>query len=168
MKTMVSGKLETVGHTPREVSRHTYFCIKEEGGCVDGSALSTRYRPSPIPSSGLEIPLMMTFRSLRYITHQKRKGFMTKLYCYDHKSVTENAESDSDSDEFHIEIKENVVEEGEESEVVVAPKAKKRKVTIVYNSVDSDEEKEKTLKMTVMAAESVSKLNKVNDTDSGN
>ena len=52
------------------------------------------------------------------------KDFMTKLYCYDHKPVTENVESDSDSDEFHIEIKENVVEEGEESKVVVAPKAK--------------------------------------------
>ena len=51
---------------------------------------------------------------------------MTKLYCYDHKPVTENVESDSDSDEFHIEIKENIMEEGEDSDVVVAPKAKKR------------------------------------------
>ena len=46
---------------------------------------------------------------------------MTKLYYYDHKPVTENVESDSDSDEFHIEIKKNVAEEGEDSEVVVAP-----------------------------------------------
>ena len=144
IKNMVSGKLETVGHIPREVSRHTYFYIKEEGGRIDGSVLSTRYRPSPIPSGGLEIPLMMTFRSPRYITHQKMKDFMTKLSCYDHKLVTENVESDSDSDEFHIKIKENVVEEGEDREVVVAPKTKKRKVTIVHNSDDSDEEKEKT------------------------
>ena len=152
---MVSGKLEKVGHIPREISRHTYFYIKEEGGRKDGSVLSTRYRPSPIPSGGLEIPLMMAFRSPRYITHQKMKDFMTKLYCYDHKPVTENVESDSDGDEFHIEIKENVVEEGEDSEVVVAPKAKKRKVTIAYNSDDSEEEKKKkekktTLEMTVM------------------
>ena len=68
---MVPGKLETVGHIPREVSRHTYFYIKEEGGRTDGSALSARYRPSPIPSGGLEIPLMMTFRSRRYITQRK-------------------------------------------------------------------------------------------------
>ena len=27
IKTMVSGKLETVSHTPREVSRHTHFYI---------------------------------------------------------------------------------------------------------------------------------------------
>ena len=34
------------------------------------------------------------------------------------------------------------MEEGEESEVVVAPKAKKRKVTTAYNSDDSDERKD--------------------------
>ena len=70
------------------------------------------------------------------------KDFITKLNCYDHKPVTENVESDSDWEETHIEIKENVVEEGEESEVVVAPTAKKRKVTTAYNSHDSDERKD--------------------------
>ena len=104
------------------------------------------------------------------------KDFMTKLYCYDHKPVTENAELDSDSDEFHIEIKENVVEEGEDSEAVVAPKAKKRKVTIAYNSDDSAEEKEKTQKKSIFEnysddaiPESLPKLNKIvsyDDTDS--
>ena len=52
IKTMFSGKLETVSHT--------YFYIKEEGGRIDGSVLSTRYLPSPIPSGGLEIPLIIT------------------------------------------------------------------------------------------------------------
>ena len=92
----------------KEVSRYTYFYIKE-GGRIAGSVLSTRYRPTPIPSDGLEIPLIMTFRSPRYITHQKMKDFMMKLYFYDHKPVTENVESDLDSDELHIEIKDNVV-----------------------------------------------------------
>ena len=69
IKTMVSGKLKTIGHVPREVSRRAYFYIKEEGGRIDGSVLSTHYRPSPIPSGGLEIPLMMTVKSTRYITH---------------------------------------------------------------------------------------------------
>ena len=153
---MVSGKLETVGHTRREVSRHTYFYIEKEGGLIDGSVLSTRYRPSPIPSGGLEIPLMMTFGSPRYITHQKIKEFMTKLYCSDHKKpVKEDVQLDSASDKFHIELKENVVEEVEDSEMVVAPKAKKKKVTIAYNIDDSDKEKERRkrklpLKMTVM------------------
>ena len=88
--------------------------------------------------------------------------------------VTENVESDSDSDEFYLEIKENAVEKDEDSEVVAASKAKKRKVTIAYNSDDSDEEKEKTQKKTNFEnnsddaiPESVSKLNKIvsyNDT----
>ena len=115
IKTMVSGKLETVDHIPREVSRHTYFYIKEEWGRIDGSVLSTCYRPSSIPSGRLEIPLMMTFRSPMYFIRQKKKDFMAKLYCYDHKPVTENVELDSDSDEFHIRIKKIVVEEGKDS-----------------------------------------------------
>ena len=53
VKTMVSGKLETVGHIPREVSKHTYFNIKVEGGRIDDSVLWTRYRPLPISSGGL-------------------------------------------------------------------------------------------------------------------
>ena len=105
------------------------------------------------------------------------KDFMMKVNSYDHKPVTENVESDSDSDEFHIEIKETVVQEGEDSEVVVAPKTKKRKVIIAYNSDDFDEEKEKAQKKTTFEndsddaiPESVPKLNKIvsyNDTDSG-
>ena len=137
------------------------------------AVLSTRCRPSLIPSGGLEIPLM-----IRVFLTSEMNDFMTKLYCYDHKPVTKNAESDSDSDEFHIEIKENVVEEGEDSEVVVAPKAKKRKVTIAYNSDNSEEEKERTQKKTTFEndsddaiPESVSKLNKTvsyDNTDSDN
>ena len=58
----------------------------------------------------------------------------------------------SDSDEFHVEIKENVVEEGEDSEVVVAPKTEKRKKTIAYNSDDESDDAN---------PESMSKLNKI-------
>ena len=90
---------------------------------------------------------------------------------------SQNVELDSDSDEIHIEIKENVVKESEDSKVVVAPKVKMGKVTFVYNSDDSDEEKETTQKKTTFEnesddaiPESVSKLNKIvsyDDTDSG-
>ena len=128
---MVSAKLETLGHIPREVSRHTYSYIKEEEGRIGGSVLSTRYRPSPIPSGGLEILLMMTFRSPRYITHHKMKDFMTKLYCYNHKPVTENVESDFDSDEFHTEIKENV-------DGAILESVSKLNKIVSYDDTDSD------------------------------
>ena len=90
------GDFKTVGHTPQEVSRHFYFYLREEGGRVDGSVLSTAYRPSPIPNGGLEIPLTLTFRSPTFITHQKMKEFITKLYCYDDEPVvtTEDPEEE--------------------------------------------------------------------------
>ena len=96
----------------------------------------------------------MTFRSPRYITHQKMKDFTTKFYCYDHKPVTENVELDSGSDELHIKIEENDVKETEDSKVVVALKAKKKKVTTAYNSDDSDKEEEKTQKKTIFGNDS--------------
>ena len=70
------------------------------------------------------------------------------------------------------------MEEGEDSKVVVAPKAKKRKVINAYNSDDSDKEKEKTHNKTTFENDidgavpmSVLKLNKIisyDDADSDN
>jgi len=88
-------QLATVGHIPREISRHVYFFLKEEGGKVDGHVFSTQYRPSPIPAGGLEIPLLLNFRSPRYVTHQKMKEFLDKLYSWDF----EGSESKEDDDE---------------------------------------------------------------------
>ena len=139
-KSLISGNLETVGHILREVSRDVFFFIGEEGGRVDGFMLPTRYRPSSILSGGLEIPLILTFRSLRYNTHHNMKDFMTKLYCYDHEP--DNVESESD-DETRIDIKGNTVVVESDSEVAVA-KAKKRKITILHSSDDSEEEKSDT------------------------
>ena len=71
IKTMVSGKLEIVRHIPREVSRYTYFYIKEEWGSIDGSVFSTRYHPSPISSGGFGIPLTM-FLETQGISHIRK------------------------------------------------------------------------------------------------
>ena len=48
----------TVGHITREISQHCYFFLKEEVGEINGNVFSTTYRPSPIPSGSLEIPLV--------------------------------------------------------------------------------------------------------------
>ena len=63
IKALIFGKLETVGHIPREVSRHVFLLIGEEVGRVDSFVLQTRYSHSPIPGGGLKITLMLTFRS---------------------------------------------------------------------------------------------------------
>ena len=38
---------KTVGHIPREISRHVYYFIKTEDGFANGSVISIKYRPSP-------------------------------------------------------------------------------------------------------------------------
>ena len=101
MNFLISVILETVGHIPRKVSGHLFNLIGENEGCVDGFVLSTRYCLSSIPSGGLEMPLMLTFRSLRYNTHHKKKNFKTKLCCYNDKK--DNVEFEPD-DEIHIDI----------------------------------------------------------------
>ena len=91
IKAMIFGKLETVGHILREVSRHVFLLIGEEGGRIDDFVLQTRCSHSPIPGGGLKITLILTFRSLRYNTHQKIKYIMSKVYCDDHEP--DNVES---------------------------------------------------------------------------
>ena len=87
-------------------------------GRIDGSVLSTRYRPSSIPSGRL-----MTFKNPSYINHQKMKDFMTKLIVMTiNQSQKMQNRIQIVMNFIYIEIKDNVVEEGEDSKVVVAPK----------------------------------------------
>ena len=60
---------KTVGHIPREISRHVFFYLSEENGKIE--------------AGGLEILLMLTFKRARYITHEKMKEFVTSLYSYE-------------------------------------------------------------------------------------
>ena len=57
IKTMVdiTPRLKTVGHVPRDFSRHIFFFLKEKNGKIDGIVYSTQYQPSPIPAGGLDI-----------------------------------------------------------------------------------------------------------------
>ena len=53
---------KTVGHIPREISHHVYHhFMRTEGGFVNGSVISTKYCPLPIPSGGQEILLLLKF-----------------------------------------------------------------------------------------------------------
>ena len=68
----------TVGHIPSEISRHVHFFIKTEDGKVIGHVKSLTYRPSPIPSGGLEIPLQLTFTCDDKLTLDLMNGFCEK------------------------------------------------------------------------------------------
>lgn len=138
--------LKTVGHIPREISRHTYFFLKEEGGTIDGIVQSVQYRPSPIPAGGLEIPLLLTFKSRRYITHTKMKEFVTTLYSYEYTGTREQVESESSDDEINFFITESTDSEGEERPNLLQAKdpqpavTKSRSENNAHNDQESDSE----------------------------
>ena len=89
---------------PCEISQHVYFFIRSEGGVVKGHALSTTYRPSTIPSGGLEIPLLLMFSCSRFLTFQKMKEFVTTLYNYYSGNTFANMSNDDEDDEDDIEF----------------------------------------------------------------
>ena len=98
--------LITVGHIPREISRHVHFFIKTEDGKVIGHVKSLTYRPSPIPSGGLEIPLQLTFTCDDKLTLDLMNGFVKSLYDWNYTGLVQDnndqddyeEESDSDAD----------------------------------------------------------------------
>lgn len=143
-----SAKLITVGHIPREISRHVYFFIKEEAGKVYGSVLSTNYRPSPIPAGGLEIPLTLHFQCNKYITHSKMIGFVTKLYSYEFVANTpvNSEEVEEEENEIHVLIEEETEQENiaspskeEESDSEVIVKRRKRSKPVIAVTPESEE-----------------------------
>ena len=93
---------KAVGHILREISRHAHYLIETEGGFVNGSVISTEYLPSPIPSGGVEIPLLLKFSCLEQKTFEKMKNFVDSLYDYDYSGV--NDEESSDEEEAAIVI----------------------------------------------------------------
>ena len=112
--------MKTVGHFPREISRHIYFFLKDEHGHTDGTVKSIDYRPWPIPDGGLEIPLTLNLKFHRYITHTKMKEFMSTLYSLDYNGNKEDERDKSSSDkEINLLINESSEESQSDSEVVI-------------------------------------------------
>ena len=92
--------LTTVGYTPREISRHFHFFIKTEGGKVIGHVKSLTYRPLPIPSGGLEIPLQLTFTCDDKLTLDLMISFLKSLYDWNYTGlVQDNSDEDDDEEE---------------------------------------------------------------------
>ena len=79
-------QLKTVGHIPKEISRHIYFFPIEENSQIDGTANSVNYQSHPILAGGLEIPLILNFKSPLFITHIKMKELLTSLYSFHYVS----------------------------------------------------------------------------------
>ena len=121
---------KTVGYILREILRHVYFFIKSEGGSVNGTVISTKYRTSPIPAGGLEIPLLLTFSCSKAINFGKMKTFVQTLYNYNFNG-TVNEEENSD----------------DENEIIVINKSDSRTVNnciqlVVYSDSENEDKKQ--------------------------
>ena len=125
------GAMKTV--IPRDISRHIYFFIKTEDGSVSGKVLSVKYRPSPIPSGGLEIPLMLTFKCTKSVTFLKMKKFISELYEYEYTGEGKSEESEED------EIP-TFVDDNEEDEKSNNNDTEKVRVPAIVSCEISDEE----------------------------
>ena len=109
-----------VRHIPREVSRHVYIFFIREGVWIgQWDVLSNVYRPSPI-LAGVEIPLLLTICTKRYITFQKWRSSSrictaiqyTGSKAHDEKS---NDDDDDDADEdIHFDLTQQVCEKIDE------------------------------------------------------
>ena len=90
--------LITVGHIPREISRHVHFFIKTEGGKVNGHVKSLTYRSSPIPAGGFEILLQLTFSCNQEKTLDIMRGFLNSLHDWSYTGlVDETGDEDIDN-----------------------------------------------------------------------
>ena len=70
----------TVGHLPRIIWKYIYFFIKKEGGTISNNVKSLNYKPSPVPSESLEVPLQLIFSCSKKQVWNKIKDFINNLY----------------------------------------------------------------------------------------
>ena len=121
----IPGKLtkrDIIGHIPQEISRFCHYFINYDGA-INDRVSNMRYRPSPIPSGGLEIPIMMEL-----IKENATVDVFRKMEEYVHEYYTEpgnlirpgNDEIDYEdyeeeivdgNEELNIEEREGVIEE---------------------------------------------------------
>ena len=89
-------------HPERNFEACLFFFIKSEGGSVNGTVISTKYRTSPIPAGGLEIPLLLTFSCSKAINFEKMKTFVQTLYDYKFTGTVIEEENSDDEDEIIV------------------------------------------------------------------
>ena len=61
----IPGKLtsfDIVGHIPREIGRFCHYFVNYGGG-IEAKVRESKYRPSPVPSGGLEIPILLIIKT---------------------------------------------------------------------------------------------------------
>ena len=124
---------KTVGHIPREISRYVYFFIKEENGNVSGTLKYLKYKPSPIPSGRLEVPLLLKFSAKDKWVVDTMEEFVLNFYSYEYSgnlSIADNEddnEDDNDCQAIMIESEETDSQETEAQSEIQETRNRNRK-----------------------------------------
>ena len=98
--TKIRGKIEPlslVGHLPREISRFSKFYL-EYGGNMKASVRNVKFRRSPLPQGGLEIPITLTIlqNNASLTVYNKMQEFMMEYYVEPENIPTEIVEDDNE------------------------------------------------------------------------
>ena len=98
--TKIRGKIEPlslVGHLPREISRFSKFYL-EYGGNMKASVRDVKFRRSPLPQGGLEIPITLTIlqNNASLTVYNKMQESMMEYYVEPENIPTEIVEDDNE------------------------------------------------------------------------
>lgn len=102
----IPGKLtdyEIIGHIPREISRFCHYFVNY-GGKLEARVACTQYRPSPIPSGGLEIPILLIVKKGESTNEvfEKMEDFLRSFYIEPNKIVIEKQVEETDFDVEYV------------------------------------------------------------------
>ena len=95
---------KNVGHIPREISRHVYFFIKQEGEKVKGRLKSLAYKVSSIPSAVLEVPLVLSFSCDNKWVCDTMQEFVENYYSFEFTGNLVESDNDHEDDFDDIDI----------------------------------------------------------------
>ena len=104
---------KTVGHIPREKSWNVYFFIQQEGGRVYGKLKPLKYKFSPVPSGGLEVPMLLKFEYQDKWVKDTMEEFVETFYFFDFPVDLVVNDEDEEETDFEILDTGNSNENGE-------------------------------------------------------
>ena len=100
-----------------------------------------KYKTLPVPSGGLEVPLVLTFSSRQKWVRDKMKKFIEHFYSFHFTGIQYDTvrDRDSSSEDFEIDLDANNEEEGEKRENESTTKPPDADNELIKKIVDQDD-----------------------------
>ena len=133
---------EIVGHLPREISRFCHYFVNY-GGALEGRVRDRKYRASPIPSHGLEIPITLVIKihDAEDRIFQRMRDLVLEYYT--EPDLIRSSGHNEDEDDNEIDDADGYFEQFEPPEFVDAETENEDAETdIIQIDIEDDEEDE--------------------------